>query len=155
MSSSNRSTSQKSAAYGAGNKAEAFAAGVKYDANQYYLAAIYSETRHLTPVSGTNRLNGEKVSGAANRASDIELVAQYQFDNGLRPSLGYVQTQGKQLENGIGNTPLVKYIDVGATYYFNKNMSAFLDYKINQISKDNRLALNSDDIVAVGLTYQF
>ncbi|WP_218676139.1 porin, partial [Escherichia coli] len=26
---------------------------------------------------------------------------------------------------------LVKYVDVGATYYFNKNMSTFVDYKIN------------------------
>ncbi len=82
-------------------------------------------------------------------------MAQYQFDFGLRPSLGYVQTKGKNIENGIGDADLVKYIDVGATYYFNKNMSALVDYKINQLDDDNRLSLNNDDVVAVGMTYQF
>ncbi len=45
-----------------------------------------------------------------------------------------------------------------ATYYFNKNMSAFVDYKINQIDEDDvtrRLKISTDDIVAVGLNYQF
>ena len=48
---------------------------------------------------------------------------------------------------------LVKYVDVGATYYFNKNMSTFVDYKINLIddSKFNKTAgIDTDDIVAVG-----
>ncbi|XPE38174.1 porin [Shigella flexneri] len=49
----------------------------------------------------------------------------------------------------------MKYIDVGATYYFNKNMSAFVDYKINQLDNDNKLSVSNDDIVAMGLTYQF
>ncbi|EEZ4303839.1 phosphoporin PhoE, partial [Escherichia coli] len=50
---------------------------------------------------------------------------------------------------------LVNYIDVGATYYFNKNMSAFVDYKINQLDSDKKLNINNDDIVAIGMTYQF
>jgi len=44
---------------------------------------------------------------------------------------------------------------VGMTYYFNKNMSTFVDYKINQLDDNNKLNLNNDDVVAVGLTYQF
>ncbi|ENR3905878.1 porin, partial [Salmonella enterica] len=28
-------------------------------------------------------------------------------------------------------------------------------YKINQLDGDNRLGMNDDDIVAIGLTYQF
>ncbi|EMB9077315.1 porin, partial [Enterobacter cloacae] len=117
---------------------------LKYDANDIYLAAMYSETRNMTPISG----------GFANKAQNFEVVAQYQFDFGLRPSLGYVQSKGKDIE-GIGDEDLVKYIDVGATYYFNKNMSAFVDYKINQIDDDNKLGVSSDDIVALGMTYQF
>ncbi|EDQ8009100.1 phosphoporin PhoE, partial [Salmonella enterica subsp. houtenae] len=84
----------------------------------------------------------------------FEAVIQYQFDFGLRPSLGYVLSKGKDIE-GIGSEDLVNYIGVGATYYFNKNMSAFVDYKINQLDGDNRLGMNDDDIVAIGLTYQF
>ncbi|EQA0954189.1 phosphoporin PhoE, partial [Escherichia coli] len=61
---------------------------------------------------------------------------------------------GKDIE-GIGGEDLVNYIDVGATYYFNKNMSAFVDYKINQLDSDKKLNINNDDIVAIGMTYQF
>ncbi|ELY4344534.1 porin, partial [Cronobacter sakazakii] len=55
----------------------------------------------------------------------------------------------------IGDVDLVKYYDVAATYYFNKNMSAFVDYKINQLDDDNKLKINNDDVVALGLVYQF
>lgn len=155
ITSADRTQSQRQTLLGDGNKANSWGAGIKYDANQIYLAAIYTETRNMTPVSGTNTLTNSKVIGAANKAKNLELIAQYQFDFGLRPSLGYVQTQGKNLQQGIGDTDLVKYIDVGATYYFNKNMSTFVDYKINQLDKNNKLSLNSDDVVALGLTYQF
>ncbi len=89
--------------------------------------------------------------GFANKTQNFEAVAQYQFDFGLRPSLGYVLSKGKDIE-GIGDEDLVNYIDVGATYYFNKNMPAFVDYKINQLDSDNKLNINNDDIVAVGMT---
>ncbi|MEO3992533.1 phosphoporin PhoE [Pseudocitrobacter cyperus] len=144
---SDRTADQQNAALaprGQGNKAEAWATGLKYDANNIYLATFYSETRNMTPISG----------GFANKAQNVEVVAQYQFDNGFRPSLGYVLSKGKDIE-GVGSEDLVNYIDVGATYYFNKNMSAFVDYRINQIDSDNKLGINDDDIVALGMTYQF
>ncbi|HEI2352344.1 TPA: porin, partial [Escherichia coli] len=88
---------------------------------------------------------------------NFEAVAQYQFDFGLRPSVAYLQSKGKDL--GVwGDQDLVKYVDVGATYYFNKNMSTFVDYKINLLDKNDftrGLGINTDDIVAVGMVYQF
>nr|MBA2815488.1 outer membrane autotransporter barrel domain-containing protein [Candidatus Pantoea persica] len=155
ITSSDRTIQQEAHAYGRGERADSWGAGLKYDTNSVYLAAIYNETRNMTPFSGTDRATGLAAAGAANKAQNIELVEQYQFDFGLRPSLGYVQTKGKDIENGIGDADLVKYIDVGATYYFNKNMSAFVDYKINQLDDGNRLSLNNDDVVALGMTYQF
>ncbi|WP_455846174.1 porin OmpC [Pantoea agglomerans] len=145
ITSSDRTNQQQLQALGSGDKAESWGAGIKYDANSIYLASIYTETRNMTPI-GTR--------GFANKAQNFEVVAQYQFDFGLRPSLGYIQTKGKDIE-GIGDEDLVKYIDVGMTYYFNKNMSTFVDYKINQMDDNNKLNLNNDDVVAVGLTYQF
>nr|MCI3377395.1 porin [Escherichia coli] len=66
-------------------------------------------------------------------------------------------SKGKDL--GVwGDQDLVKYVDVGATYYFNKNMSTFVDYKINLLDKNDftkTLGVSTDDIVAVGMTYQF
>ncbi|ROP50089.1 outer membrane pore protein E [Enterobacter sp. BIGb0383] len=146
--SSDRTNAQQGGTVGTGERAEGWGSSIKYDANNIYLAAMYAESRNMTPVT----VNG--VSGFANKAQNFEVVAQYQFDFGLRPSLGYVQSKGKDIE-GVGNEDLVKYVDVGLTYYFNKNMSAMVDYKINQLDSDNKLGLADDDIVAVGLTYQF
>ncbi|MBA3113673.1 phosphoporin PhoE [Salmonella enterica] len=141
---SDRTNEQNLQRRGTGDKAEAWATGLKYDANDIYIATFYSETRNMTPISG----------GFANKTQNFEAVIQYQFDFGLRPSLGYVLSKGKDIED-VGSEDLVNYIDVGATYYFNKNMSAFVDYKINQLDSDNTLGINDDDIVAIGLTYQF
>ena len=56
------------------------------------------------------------------------------------------------------NKDLVKYVD-GMTYYFNKNMSTYVDYKINLLDNDDdfykKNGIATDDIVAVGLVYQF
>ncbi len=143
---------------GAGKRAEAWATALKYDANNVYLAAMYGETRNATPFSTTATATDTGVTGNinsfANKAQNIEFVAQYQFDFGLRPSIAYVQSKGKDID-GIGDADLVKYIDVGATYYFNKNMSTYVDYQINQLDDNNRLGLNTDDTVALGLVYQF
>ncbi|MDJ0090713.1 porin OmpF [Pantoea allii] len=141
---------------GAGKRAENWATALKYDANNVYLAAMYGETRNSTPISGTFNVNNTVISGNAyaNKTQEIELVAQYQFDFGLRPSLAYVQSKGKDIE-GIGDADIYKYFDVGATYYFNKNMATYVDYKINQLDKNNPLGLPDDDVVGVGLVYQF
>lgn len=32
---------------------------------------------------------------------------------------------------------LVNYVEIGATYYFNKNFSTYVDYKINLLDKDD------------------
>src|SRR5471030_1626863 len=155
-SSSDRTVGQTSSRYGKGDKADAWTGGLKYDNNGVYLAAIYAETRNMIGISVPGSLAGTpaSVSGYANKTQTFETVAQYQFDWGLRPSLGYVQTKAKDIE-GIGDADLIKYVDVAATYYFNKNMSTFVDYKINQLSDNNTLKLNNDDTVAVGLVYQF
>lgn len=155
-SSSNRTLGQKTGTYGKGDNAEAWTTGLKYDANNIYLGAMYAETRNMTPISGTASIGGVNtaVSGFANKNQAFEVIAQYQFDFGLRPSLGYVQSKGKDIE-GIGDADLVKYIDVAATYYFNKNMSTYVDYKINRLDDNNPLGLKTDDVVALGLVYQF
>ena len=131
-----------------GKTAEVWATGLKYDANNIYLAATYSETQNMT-VFGDDFI--------ANKAKNFEAVAQYQFDFGLRPSIAYLHSRGENI-GAFGNQDLVEYIDVGATYYFNKNMSAFVDYKINLIDESEFTKASevaTDNIVAVGMTYQF
>ncbi|MCU6346021.1 porin OmpC [Enterobacter quasiroggenkampii] len=142
--------------YAGGDKADAWTAGLKYDANNIYLAAMYSETRNMTPYGSSDSTSG---GGIANKTQNFEVTAQYQFDFGLRPSLSYLQSKGKDLGNGQGDQDLVKYADIGATYYFNKNMSTYVDYKINLLDEDDSFYKNNgigtDDVVALGLVYQF
>jgi len=88
-SSSDRTNGQTNSQIGGGDKASAWATGLKYDANQVYLAAMYNETRNQAPIT----VNG--TAGYANKTQGYELVAQYQFENGLRPSIGYVQSKAK------------------------------------------------------------
>lgn len=155
--SSDRTNEQVSAGnalgqYAGGDKADAWTAGLKYDANNIYLATMYSETRNMTPFGSTDSDNG---GGIANKTQNFEVTAQYQFDFGLRPAVSFLMSKGKDLNNVDGDKDLVKYADVGATYYFNKNMSTYVDYIINQIDSDNKLGVGSDDTVAVGIVYQF
>ncbi|EAY5892546.1 porin OmpS1 [Salmonella enterica] len=148
--------------YAGGETAEAWTVGAKYDAYNVYLAAMYAETRNMTYYG-----SGEGNGGIANKTQNFEVVAQYQFDFGLRPSIAYLQSKGKDLggqEVHRGNwrytdKDLVKYVDVGMTYYFNKNMSTYVDYKINLLDEDDDFyasnGIATDDIVGVGLVYQF
>ncbi|MER1431634.1 porin OmpC [Enterobacter hormaechei] len=140
--------------YAGGDKADAWTAGLKYDANNIYLAAMYSETRNMTPYGSTDSHDG---GGIANKTQNFEVTAQYQFDFGLRPAISYLQSKGKDLGNGQDDKDLVKYADVGATYYFNKNMSTYVDYKINLLDEDDSFYKNNgigtDDIVALGLVW--
>jgi predicted porin len=145
---SNRTLQQQRSTLANGKRAEAWTAGMKYDANNVYIAATYAQTRNMTYFSGS------RLQGVANKTDNWELVAKYQFDNGLRPSLAYLQSRGESIGR-YGDMDLVKYADVATTYYFNKNMSAYVDYKINLLDSNNRAGINSDNIVATGLVYQF
>ncbi|SIX83566.1 putative outer membrane pore protein [Shigella sonnei] len=120
---------------------------------------MYAETRNMTPYGNV---------GIANKTQNFEAVAQYQFDFGLRPSLAYVYSKGKDLGGNDYNLlivfyvqimDLVNYVEIGATYYFNKNFSTYVDYKINLLDKDDDFYDNNgiatDDVVGVGLVYQF
>ena len=140
----------ESIGFAGGEKAEAWTVGAKYDANSVYLAMMYAETRNMTPIGNV---------GIANQTQNFEAVAQSQFDFGLRPSLAWVYSKGKDLDGKGFNQDLVNYIDLGMTYSFNKNFSTYVDYKINMLDNDEALydayGISTDDIVGVGMTYQF
>ncbi len=93
---------------------------------------MYSQTYNMTP---------EEDNHFAGKTQNFEAVVQYQFDFGLRPSIGYVQTKGKDLQSRAGfsggDADLVKYIEVGTWYYFNKNMNVYAAYKFNQLDDND------------------
>ncbi|MEK9497667.1 porin OmpC [Photorhabdus sp. P32] len=146
-----------------GDRAEAWNIGAKYDANNIYLAAMYGETRNMTRFGG--KVGNDNMENIANKTQNIELTAQYQFDFGLRPSLAYVQSKGKNLFGDVehdgkesDSRDLVKYVSVGSYYYFNKNLTTYVDYKINLLDKNEftkATGISTDNVVGVGMIYQF
>lgn len=54
----------------------------------------------MTTFGGT--VKGTEIIGIANKAQNFEAVAQYQFDFGLRPSVAYLKSKGKDI-NGYGD----------------------------------------------------
>ena len=118
-------------------------------------AAYTSSDRTNDQMTQTN------ARGVANKTQNFEVTAQYQFDFGLRPAISYLQSKGKDLYNNgrYADKDLVKYMDVGATYYFNRNMSTYVDYKINLLDGNDKFyednGISTDNIVALGLVYQF
>lgn len=159
--SSDRTNDQVNYSIAGGDKAEVWTTGLKYDANGLYLATMYSETRNMTGFGDIN----EHEYLIANKTQNFEVTAQYQFDFGLRPSIAYLQSKGKDLSSDIhlnsdwNDKDLVKYVEIGTSYYFNKNMSTYVDYKINLLDNNDDFykaaGISTDDIVAVGLVYQF
>nr|ADZ44801.1 outer membrane porin F protein [Edwardsiella tarda] len=152
-STSNRTLSQKNAggSIASGGQAQVWTTGLKYDANNVYVAAMYAESLNMTPYGD---------DGIATKTQNFEAVAQYRFDSGLRPSIALLQSKGQQLGvDANQDTDLVKYVDLGPTYYFHENMSTYVDYKINLLDESDDFtranSINTDDIVALGLVYQF
>ncbi|HFI5662893.1 TPA: porin, partial [Klebsiella michiganensis] len=66
--SSDRTNDQMTQTTAQGDKAEAWTTGLKYDANNIYLATMYSETRNMTPYGNGN--------GVANKTQNFEVTAQ-------------------------------------------------------------------------------
>ncbi|MFS1538176.1 MAG: porin [Candidatus Phlomobacter fragariae] len=156
---SNRSMTdgQKTASGAGGNSGEGWNTGIKYDANNLYLAAMYGETRNMT-IFGKNFNDTNDMRKIANKTENFELVGQYLFDEiGLKPSIAYVQSKGKDLPSA-DKQDLVKYVSLGAFYYFNRNLTAVVDYKINLVNSNEftkQHGIGSDNLAGLGLVYQF
>ncbi|MGD8105121.1 porin [Pantoea sp. FN0302] len=144
-SSSRRTEAQNNLLLGEGKHADIWAVGLKYDDGHAYLAGTYAQARNLTPIRSL---------GYANKSENLELVAKYTFDNGFVPGVGYFRSKGKDL-GPAADQDLLHYWDFSISYYFNKNMSIYADYKLNRISSNNQLGLAHDDQTGLGLTYQF
>lgn len=147
-----------------GGKNRTWGAGLKYDANDLYVASVYLDGKTKDNVG-----NGDTTSTDADgnvtiekhsflydeKTRGFEVVAQYGLDfevGRLTPSIAYVQHRSKA--NG-DREDLVKYIEVGASYDFSKNITAIVDYKINLLDEDEVGKANSKDTVGLGLIYQF
>lgn len=145
-----------------GNNAEGWNMGIKYDANNLYLASMYGEAHNITQFGKI--VSNTDMRKIANKTKNFELVGQYLFDEiNFKPSIAYVQSKSEDLTDLAylhhNKKYLVKYISLGAFYYFNKNLTTVVDYKINLINDKNKFdekyGIDKDNLVGLGLVYQF
>ncbi|EFJ3797543.1 porin, partial [Escherichia coli] len=130
-----------------GEKAEVWALSTKYDPNNVYAAVMYGESHNMNSDDGD----------VVNKTQNFEAVLQYQFDFGLRPSIGYSYSKALDVA-GYKDSDRLNYIEIGTWYYFNKNMNVYTAYQINLLDKSDYVlahGLNTDDQLAFGIVYQF
>jgi outer membrane pore protein F len=145
-------------------RATMIALGAKYDGKRFYLGGAYAETRNQLFFENEKL---DRKSGAAeqpekgiyaNKTQGFEMVAQYKFPNGLKPTIGYFQSKAT-LKNDCYHTKEknVNFVDVGIIYDFNKQFSVSADYKINLLKKKGaeKLGNSVENILGLGLTYTF
>ncbi len=93
--------------------------------------------------------------------SDKISIAVFNFDNIRKfPEYDWLRERiAGNLAYKLGEIPTIRMID---RLQIMKNLekidpekASVIDYKINQIDDDNKLGVSSDDIVALGMTYQF
>lgn len=145
--------------------AQLWSVGAKYDANNIYAAINYTQTKNqmaysMQPITGNigDSVNSVNENAFASTSQAVFAVAQYNFDNGLTPSIGYAQGWLRHPNGYVGNQDYSKYVDLALTYNFNANMNAFVDYKINLLDNNEYTANNAlytNNVAAVGLQYTF
>lgn len=142
-----RTSAQRTSTAG-GERADVWSTGLKYDANNIYVAATYGEGRNFFRPAGTILADESKI---------FEVVAQYNFDFGLTPTIAYVSRKDKVNTAANVSGYGVKYASVGATYAFNKNFSTYVEYDISLLDKDRTKTFGQEnsDRVDVGVIYQF
>lgn len=145
-------------------RATMVALGAKYDSDRFYVGGTYAETRNqlffenkeLDRKSGVAKQDEKGLY--ANKTQGFEIVAQYKLPNGLKPTVGYVQST-VTIKDSVYDTKekSVQFIDVGASYELSKQFSVAADYKINLLKKEKakKVGASVENILGVGLTYTF
>ncbi len=149
--------------------AKAWSSSIRYHVNNLYIATSYSKGINFTPIYTTTKspYYGETLKryNFSKKSQNISIVIKYKFKNGITPMFGYIQTIAHNLDKTkIGKnifTPstidLEKYFNLGVTYKFNNSLFGYIDYKINQLTKNNilRVINNEENLISLGLIYKF
>lgn len=138
----------------------AYGLGLKYDNDNVYIAAFYGVAHNL--VSSHSYANNLLYQPYTNKIQNIEAVAEYKFHSGFHPSLSYLDSKGQN--SSFNNAPdkqnvgLEKQINISTRYEFNKNISTYMNYKIDLLNKEklNKThIMPTDNIIGAGIVYQF
>lgn len=142
----------------------AYGLGFKYDANDLYIAAFYGEAHNLIPSSPSfiDKAHFSSEQPYINKTQNIEAVAEYNFHSGFYPSLSYLDSKGQNANikdlSVNNNIELAKEINIATRYEFTKNISTYMNYKINLLKNENFVKKNhitTDNIIGAGIVYHF
>ncbi|QJC32545.1 porin [Enterobacteriaceae endosymbiont of Donacia dentata] len=138
-----------------------YAIGAKYQKNNIYLAAVLSSSYNGLKYTDFNSNDNGHLF--AHKITNLEIIGQYKFDDNLKTTISYTQSQGYDIPTGYhylgGNIDLSKYILINTMYKFNKNFSAYIGYRISLLSNNNDYIKNNrifnGNILGIGITYNF
>uniref|UniRef100_A0A1V0HP55 Porin domain-containing protein n=1 Tax=Candidatus Riesia pthiripubis TaxID=428412 RepID=A0A1V0HP55_9ENTR len=129
--------------------------GAKYEAKNLYFAAMYGESKNRFLKTNDDYI--KQLNKEINGIKDFGFMIQYFFDNlHLKPSVSYMKKKEKsqyQHNNKNKEKDLEKFILINTMYFFNKDLTAVLDYKLNLLN-DNNIGLDRNSI-NFGIGYRF
>ncbi|QCI22803.1 porin [Buchnera aphidicola] len=160
-------SSERTASDNKGNQDEklpsvgAYGLGFKYDANDIYIAAFYGESRNLK-TSSIDQNNAPNEQPYINKTQNIEAIAEYDFHSGFHPSLSYLDSKGQNSNtkdsSNHSDLELARQINISTRYDFNKNISTYMNYKINLLKGDDSMKKTKnpiDNTIGAGIVYHF
>ncbi|AEO08149.1 porin [Buchnera aphidicola] len=148
----------------------AYGLGFKYNVNNVYIAAFYGEARNLIPdnvinnneATNNNNNNQDNTKPYINTTQNIEAIAEYDFHSGFYSALSYLDSkkQTSIFKDGANKNDITssKQINISTRYEFNKNISTYMNYKINLLKNDNADKNQNnftDNTIGAGIVYQF
>ncbi|QNS02036.1 MAG: porin [Buchnera aphidicola (Pentalonia nigronervosa)] len=137
----------------------AYGLGLKYNNDNLYFAAFYGIANNVQPSQ--SYINHSLSKLYINKTQNVEAIAEYNFHVGFYPSLSYVRSEGKNssLNNASDiNISLEKEINIATRYELSKNISTYMNYKINLLKKSEFVKINkipTDNIIGAGIVYKF
>ncbi len=139
------------AQFGAQDDAQLTGVGLRYNANNWYAAATYSEGRdHYF-------LGDNTAGGYAHKSRGYEAVVQYTVADKFVPGVAYVRSDVKDESQNIDDTAN-EYLSLGASYKFTPAFQTYVDYKVNLLDDNaftKQYGINTDDVVAGAMHYDF
>lgn len=115
-------------------KTNQFIGGLGYTFGSFYIAGNYTQ-------GDFDKNDDIKFTGT-------ELAAHYKFDGGFRVIAAYAKSE---FETGSDKSSANDFIELTGRYDFNKNMRAYVTYKINNLDKDAD-KVDKYELVSLGLT---
>ncbi|EAW4436416.1 porin [Salmonella enterica] len=119
-----------------------FAEGLNYNSRKWYLAAVLTQSNNAIHLQARD-----------NSTSSIsyEVLMKYMLTDKFQPVVSY--TRLTQTVAGR-RTQILDYEELGFSYYFNKNMQVFVDYKFNN-ARNGSSGVDCSDKLETGISYHW